>query len=173
VLRLLLVLFVQRKVDHVRKKSEDKPWFNVECKLARQNYRKLRRKYKKHRTEKNKEELNNSEKYYKRTLDKNQKLYRNKITKQLRNLRTNNPKEYLKILNSGRHKKQPNISIENLLQFFKKLNDAPSNFDEIDIPSLNDDMMNGQNYNLNVYIQKDEIIKCIQKLKNNKAGMLS
>ena len=50
------------------------------------------------------------------------------------------------------------------------LNGAPSNFDEIDISSLNDDMMNGQNYNLNLYIQKDEIIKCIQKLKNNKAG---
>ena len=31
-------------------------------------------------------------------------------------------------------------------------------------------MMNRQNYNLNLYIQKDEIIKCIQKLKNNKAG---
>ena len=59
-----MVLFVQRKVDHVRKKSENKPWFNVECKLAGQNYRKLRRKYKKNRTEKNKEELNNSEKYY-------------------------------------------------------------------------------------------------------------
>ena len=44
-----------------QKKSEDKPWFNVECKLARQNYRKLRRKYKQNRTEKNKEELNNSE----------------------------------------------------------------------------------------------------------------
>jgi hypothetical protein len=56
------------------------------------------------------------------TLDKNQKLYRNKITKQLRNLRTSNPKEYWKILHSGRHKKQPNISIENLLQFKKKLN---------------------------------------------------
>jgi hypothetical protein len=36
-----------------------------------------KRKYKKNRTEKNKEELNNSEKYYKRTLDKNQNLYRN------------------------------------------------------------------------------------------------
>ena len=31
-------------------------------------------------------------------------------------------------------------------------------------------MMNGQNYNLNLYIQKDEIIKCIQKLKNNNSG---
>ena len=88
----------------------------------------------------------------------------------MRNLRTNNPKEYWKILNSGRHKKQPNISIENLLQFFKHLIGAPSNFDEIDIPSLNDDMINGQNYNLNFYIKKDEIIKCIQKFQNNKAG---
>jgi hypothetical protein len=52
--------------------------------------------------------------------------------------------------------KQPNISIENFLQFKKKLNGAPSNFDEIDIPSLNDDMMNGQNYNLNLYIQRDQ-----------------
>ena len=69
------------------------------------------------------------------------------LSKQLRNLRTDNPKEYWKILNSGRHKQQPNISIENLLQFKKNLNGAPSNFDEIDISSLNDDMMNGQNYN--------------------------
>jgi hypothetical protein len=68
--------FCSAKSRPRQKKSEDKPWFNVECKLARQNYRKLRRKYKKNRTEKNKEELNNFEKYYKRTLDKNQKLYR-------------------------------------------------------------------------------------------------
>jgi hypothetical protein len=62
--------FCSTKSRPRQKKSEDKPWFNVECKLARKNNRKLRRKYKKNRTEKNKEELNNSEKYYKRTLDK-------------------------------------------------------------------------------------------------------
>jgi hypothetical protein len=83
----------------------------------------------------------------------------------LRNLCTNNPKEYWKILNSGRHKKQPNISIENLLQFKKNLNGAPSNFDEIDIPSLNDDMMNGQNYNLNLYIQKKRNYKMYSKIE--------
>jgi len=64
----------------------------------------------------------------------------------LRNLRTNNPKAYWKILNNGRHEKQPNISIENLFQFFNTLNGAPSNFYKLDIPSLNDDMMNRQNY---------------------------
>jgi hypothetical protein len=61
----------------------------------------------------------------------------------LRNLRTNNPTEYWKILNNG---------------------------DEIDIPSVDDDTMNRHNYNLNLYIQKDDIIKCIQKLKNNNSG---
>jgi hypothetical protein len=64
----------------------------------------------------------------------------------------------------------PATQLSGINPVFKTLNGAPSNFYEIDIPSLNDDMMNGQNYNLNLYIQKDEIIKCIQKLKNNKAG---
>jgi hypothetical protein len=155
--KITFCTFCSTKSRPRQKKSEDKPWFSVECKLARQNYRKLRRKYKKNRTEKNKEELNNSEEYYKTTLDKNQKLYRNKITKQLRNLRTNNPKEYWKIPNSGRHRKQQNISITNLLQFLKKLNGAPSNFDEIDMSFLNDDMMNGQNYNLNSTSKKTNL----------------
>ena len=47
--------FCPEKSRPRQKKSEDKPWFNVECKLALQNYRKLRRKYKKNRTEKEKQ----------------------------------------------------------------------------------------------------------------------
>jgi hypothetical protein len=33
------------------KSKGDKPWFNYECKVARQNYRKLKRKLKIKRTE--------------------------------------------------------------------------------------------------------------------------
>ena len=39
--------FIPRKKATSRDKSKCKPWFNMECKFARQNYRKLRRKYKK------------------------------------------------------------------------------------------------------------------------------
>ena len=45
--------FCPKKSRPRQKKSEDKPWLNVECKLGRQNYRKRRRKYKKNRSEKN------------------------------------------------------------------------------------------------------------------------
>ena len=36
--------FCSTKSRPRQKKSEDKPWFNVECKLARQNYRKIKEK---------------------------------------------------------------------------------------------------------------------------------
>ena len=50
----------------------DKPWFNLDCKFARQNYRKLKRKKKIYPWQITSEEVNNAEKHYK-TLDSNLK----------------------------------------------------------------------------------------------------
>jgi hypothetical protein len=48
-----------------------------------------------------------------------------------------NPKEYWKILNKGQKKKQPNISIDVLYEFFKNLNGAPDHDDvELSAASL-------------------------------------
>jgi hypothetical protein len=49
----------------------DKPWFNLDCKFARQNYRKLKRKKKLYPWQITSEEVNNAEKHYKKTLDSN------------------------------------------------------------------------------------------------------
>ena len=46
-----------------------KPWFTVQCKFQRQNYRKLKRKYKRYKTDAVKNELAAAERQYKRTLD--------------------------------------------------------------------------------------------------------
>jgi hypothetical protein len=46
-----------------------KPWFTVQCKFQRQNYRKLRRKYKRYKTDAVKNELAAAIRQYKRTLD--------------------------------------------------------------------------------------------------------
>jgi hypothetical protein len=46
------------------------------------------------------------------------------MKKELKTLRSKNPKEYWKILNKGQKKKQPNISIDVLYEFFKNLNGA-------------------------------------------------
>jgi hypothetical protein len=44
----------------------DKPWFNYECKVARQNYRKLKRKLKIKRTEALKQDVAEAEKRFRR-----------------------------------------------------------------------------------------------------------
>ena len=86
-------------------------------------------------------------------------------------MKTSNPKEYWKILNQGRAKKQPNIPIEDLFTFFQNLNAAPQGAgdqqgefpfaDDIDFERLNNE--------INSHISKDEIVACIKRLKNNKA----
>jgi hypothetical protein len=58
-----------------------------------------------------------AEKHYKNTLDKNSKNYRKKMREELKNLKTSDPKEYWKILNRGREKKQPDIPMEDLFNF--------------------------------------------------------
>ena len=100
-----------------RKPKGDKPWFNYECKFARKNYRKLKRKFKKERTETLKQKVTEAEKHYKNTLDKISKNYLKKMREELTNLKTSDPKEYWKILNRGREKKQPDIPMEDLFNF--------------------------------------------------------
>jgi hypothetical protein len=42
------------------------------------------------------------------------------MREELKNLKTSDPKEYWKILNRGREKKQPDIPMEDLFNFFLK-----------------------------------------------------
>jgi len=93
-----------------RKPKGDKHRFNYDCKFARKNYRKLKRKFKKDTTVNLKQKVTEAEKHYKNTLDKNRKNYREKMKKELKNLKTSDSKEYWKILNSGREKKTTRYS---------------------------------------------------------------
>jgi hypothetical protein len=51
-------------------------------------------------------------------------------------MRTNDPKEFWKILNQGKRKTQSNISLQKLFEFFKNLNTAPSDDIGADLPNL-------------------------------------
>jgi hypothetical protein len=75
-----------------------------------------------------KQKVTEAEKHYKNTLDKNSKNYRKKMREELKYLKTSDPKEYWKILNRGREKKQPDIPMEDLFNFFKNLNTAPAKY---------------------------------------------
>ena len=75
----------------------DKPWFDIECKRARQYYRKMKRK--KGESQYSYNLAKKSEKEYKKVLNKAMKNYRKKMTKKMQNLRFQNTKEYWRILN--------------------------------------------------------------------------
>jgi catalase (peroxidase I) len=61
-----------------------------------------------------------AEKHYKHTLDRKYKKYRKKFSEDIQNLSKNNSKEFWKLLNKGKTKKQPNIEIDKLYDFFSK-----------------------------------------------------
>jgi hypothetical protein len=65
------------------------------------------------------------DKKYNNALDKNMRLYRKQISLELRNLRKSNSKEYRKILNRGKMKTEPNITIESLFEYFTNLSETP------------------------------------------------
>ena len=78
-----------------------KPWFTKHCRSARQNYRKAKRMFKKYGGDIFKFDLYEKEKKYKKIL--NQSVVRHKLAvkEKLKYLRTSNPREYWKIINSG------------------------------------------------------------------------
>ena len=96
-------------------------------------------------------------------------MIRQNLCKRLKNISTKHPKEFWKILNQGKRKTRPNISLQKLFEFFKNLNTAPSDDIGADLPNLNVEESNQLNYELNKHIEKEEILKCIKKLKDNKA----
>ena len=96
--------------------------------------------------------------------------YRREIKRKLKTMRSKDPKQFWKILNNGSTVNNPNISIGSLFDFFKNLNKKPEpdpllvdhrDGNDIDVAQLN--------HELNNYITKDEIEKCIKSLYNNKA----
>ena len=61
----------------------------------------------------------NSEKEYKKVLNKAMKNYRKKMTKEMKTLRSQNTKEYWRILNQCVHSSQPNIPFLDLVDLKK------------------------------------------------------
>jgi hypothetical protein len=109
-------------------------------------------------------------KKYKNTLDKNMRLYRKKMSLELRNLRKSNSKEYWKILNRGKTETEPNIPIESLFEYFKNLNETPIENDKaFSFPNIDPFDLNCVNENLNKKITQKEILDCNKRLKYNKA----
>ena len=98
-------------------------------------------------------------------MDKSIRKHRKKIRNKIDNLKSTNPKEYWKVLNSRRKQHSPDIPINIFLDYFKTLNleNPTEEENQNDIERLN--------IVLNSSITADEIQKSLKKLKNNKSSI--
>ena len=72
-------------------------------------------------------------------------------------------------MNKGKRKKQPNIEIDKLYDFFQNLNKGDISDGNDSLPEVNILQNEPINEHINTYISKEDILKCIQKFKNDKA----
>ena len=152
-----------------------KPWFTNACQKARRKFRNSKVYYFRKRTESARKMYKDNEKMYKKILDKEQLLYRNKMSKYLSEIQNKNPKDYWKIINrhyKNKSQEKTEIDMDTLYNYYKELNKSPKINEEINEMVENEiasiQSTNTTTHILNDYITQDEIKRCIRNLKNNK-----
>ena len=168
------LLYKKKFIKHSKPSSIVKPqnpWYNNVCHEAKKKNYKARTKYHNFKCEANLADLKLKSKDYKKTVKNQFNAYNKGIARKLRNLRSNNCKEYWRVINNieGNKNTKCNISAEALFEHFNNLNSTSNdsedpnqiNIDEIN-RGLNNDLINDPFTN-------NEIEKAIKSLKNNKA----
>ena len=148
--------------------KDQKPWFGYKCKNARRKYHIARKINNTYPSINNKSNLKEASKNYKRTMNFHINKYNQNMQNKLRKLKSTNPKDYWKIMNSiNKNKDNDSIDIETLYNFFKNLNEQ--GHDANDDVNINIDTTDDEEL-LNSFITEAEILKCIKQLKNNKSS---
>ena len=112
--------------------------------------------------------LKEASKNYKKVMNFHINKYNQNMQDKLRKLKSTNPKEYWKIINSvNKNKDSDKMGVGTLYEFFKNLNEQCN--DGSDDVNINIDISDDDEL-LNSYITKGEIKKCIKSLKNNKSS---
>ena len=106
---------IDSKINKNKNGQNQKPWFDQDCKFARQKYRKSKRRYKLNNTIRNRSIMIDDEKGYKKVMYEKYKIYCKKISDDLKNASRDNPKHFSKILGGHKRKQQPNIEIKYLI----------------------------------------------------------
>ena len=79
------------------------------------------------------------------------------MSRRMKTLRKNDPKEYWKILNTGKSTKQPDIEFKELFNFFKDLNTLKETNEPENTLNFDPTITAKLNENINSPITKDEI----------------
>ncbi len=109
---------------------------------------------------------------YKKSLRKEYALYHKELNNKLKSLRSLNPKQYWRLLNSNYSKKNDSkLNFDDLSKHFENINkDAPIlECTENELLNEASDTNHNNASKMNSLFNEDEISDCIKNLKNNKA----
>ena len=148
-----------------------RPWFNNECQRLRRQYKRAKNLRHRINNAENYKFVHNASKAYKKCINKQFNLYKKDFIAKLRSLKHSDPKSYWSLLNkadNSRSQVMQKVSLESFADHFKKLNianttDTDSTF-QIDPSKVFE-----HNFELNSAISEDEVLKCLNHLKLNKA----
>ena len=162
----------KRTIATILKEGRDiRPWMDEDCFKLRNEYYKAKNKLK--RNNENKSASNKLCKDYKKKLARVKKEYYKDVKCHLRNLKSNNSRDYWNYINNASRKKQEtdSIPLPRLANYFKHLSDSAVNDDNHD--TMHDDNDNTKyddfTYLLNNKITIDELNNVLLTLKNGKA----
>ena len=160
--------FGTKKIKNSNTTNNNKPWYNFECKAARNTYHKIRKLYNKYKSEHYKNLLKTVSKSYKTTINRSIKRYKNEKIEKLRRLKKSDPKEFWRILNDDKSKHEASATLDDLYNFFKELNQPEVSANTATVPT--DEVFAPLNEEINKEITESEILKVAKALKNNKAA---
>ena len=154
--------------DRRFKNKTNKTWFDAECKKKRAEYRKAKGMHKNHANYYTKGERARAHKEYKKVINRKSRMHTTVFHERIRSLRSSDPRACWRILNSNNRQKKHTvdaISHDLFVEHFEKLGNIPEEelhtFDNETDVFVHDDLEND--------ISADEVLKCINKLKNNKS----
>ncbi|MCW4343354.1 MAG: reverse transcriptase family protein, partial [Candidatus Thiodiazotropha endolucinida] len=153
--------------------NSNKPphWFNRKCKVARKKFHRAKYLYKLRPTCTNKHNLSSSSKCYKKTMSVEQKLFKRSKIKELRKIKSSEPRKFWKFLN-GIKNSSAEVTLESCFEYFRTMN-ASQNQENIPEANFPENEYNLEtNAEINGSILWSEIEKAVCSLKNNKAGGL-
>ena len=152
-------------------KNKTKTFFGPKCRIARQHYYRARKRYNKFKTVRNRTQLIECSRKYKRTMNFFINQQKQNNASRLRDMQSKRPKDYWRYLNSLSKKntlKTP--PLQEFYDYFKDINSTPDieQFDSEQAGFRNND----NNDILNVPITENEILLAIRALKLGKSAGL-
>ena len=125
------------KKSNAKKTKVHKPGFDNECIRKRANFFKVKNRLKKCQNDIDKNRLKLAGKEYRVFIRCKMRNYFKQFHKEIRDLKSNNPKVYWNKLKLNKNKNTfSNISLDCMYEHFKKLNDIPENNDVVFDPRL-------------------------------------